>query len=59
MPDSFTVGNLRVTKLVEQDEIDAFVATLTPAEKTDVKDVIMALHREGMIDIEEVEAQHN
>jgi hypothetical protein len=53
LADTFTVGNLKVTKLVEQDQIDAFVATLPPEEKGDVKDVIMALHREGLIDIEE------
>jgi len=53
LADTFTVGTLKVTKLVEQDQIDAFVATLPPEEKADVKDVIMALHREGLIDIEE------
>lgn len=50
---TFTVGNLKVTKLVEQDQIDAFVSTLPPEKKADVKDVIMALHEEGLIDIEE------
>lgn len=54
MADQFTVGNLKVTKLVDQTQIDAFVQTLPPAKKADVKDVIMALHEEGLIDIEEV-----
>jgi len=42
-----------VTKLVEQDEIDRFVASLPPEKKVDVKDVILALHEEGLIRIEE------
>ncbi len=54
MADTFTVGNLKVTKLVEQTEIDSFVATLPDEKKADVKDVIMALHEEGLIEIEEM-----
>ena len=53
MGDTFMVGNLKVTKKVEQDQIDAFVQTLPPDKKADVKDVIMAQHEEGLIDIEE------
>lgn len=54
MADQFTVGNLKVTKLVEQAQIDAFVSTLPAEKKQDVKDVIIALHDEGLIDIEEM-----
>lgn len=54
MADTFTVGNLKVTKKVDQGQIDAFVQTLPPEKKADVKDVIMALHEEGLIDIEEM-----
>ncbi|EEG77763.1 hypothetical protein [Dethiobacter alkaliphilus] len=53
--NTFMVGNLKVTKKVEQDQIDAFVQTLPPDQKADVKDVIMALHEEGLIDIEETQ----
>jgi hypothetical protein len=53
LADTFTVGNLKVTKKVDQSQIDAFVQTLPPEKKNDVKDVIMALHAEGLIDIEE------
>ena len=55
LADTFTVGNLKVTKKVEQGQIDAFVQTLPPEKKADVKDVIMALHEEGLIDIEEMQ----
>jgi len=48
------VGNLKVTKLVGQNEIDAFVASLPAEKKADVKDVIMALHENGLIEIEQV-----
>jgi len=54
LADQFTVGNLKVTKLVDQTQIDAFVATLPPEKKVDVKDVIVALHEEGLINIEEI-----
>jgi hypothetical protein len=54
LADTFTVGNLKVTKKVDQGQIDAFVQTLPPEKKADVKDVIMALHEEGLIDIEEM-----
>ncbi|NLP36391.1 MAG: hypothetical protein GX357_01925 [Firmicutes bacterium] len=54
MADQFMVGNLKVTKLVGQGEIDAFVASLPAEKKADVKDVIVALHEKGLIDIEEV-----
>jgi hypothetical protein len=53
LADSFTVGNLKVTKLVDQAKIDAYVASLPSEQKTDVKDVIMALHNAGLIEIEE------
>jgi transcription initiation factor IIE alpha subunit len=51
--DSFLVGNLKVTKLVGQEQIDTFVASLPQNKKADVKDVIVALHEAGLIDIEE------
>jgi hypothetical protein len=54
LADTFTVGNLKVTKLVDQSQIQAFVDTLPPEKKADMKDVIMALHQEGLIDIEEM-----
>jgi len=54
LADTFTVGNLKVTKLVDQSQIQAFVDTLPPEKKADMKDVIMALHEEGLIDIEEM-----
>ena len=54
MADQFIAGNLKVTKLVDQPQIDAYVATLPPEKKGDVKDVIMALHEKGLIDIEEI-----
>lgn len=54
MADQFTVGNLKVTKLVDQSQIDAFVSALPPEKKADVKDVILALHEEGLINIEEI-----
>jgi transcription initiation factor IIE alpha subunit len=53
LADSFLVGNLKVTKLVGQEKIDSFVASLPQGKKADVKDVIMALHQAGLIDIEE------
>ncbi len=54
MADQFTVGNLKVTKLVDQAQIDSFVSSLPPEKKADVKDVILALHEKGLINIEEV-----
>jgi hypothetical protein len=54
LADQFTVGNLKVTKLVDQSRIDAFVSSLPPEKKADVKDVIMALHEEGLINIEQI-----
>ena len=54
MADTFTVGNLKVTKLVDQGKIDEYVATLPAETKADVKDVIVALHEAGLIDIEEM-----
>jgi hypothetical protein len=54
LADTFTVGNLKVTKLVNQGEIDAYVSTLPDEKKADVKDVIMALHEAGLIEIEEM-----
>ncbi len=54
MADTFTVGNLKVTKLVDQGSIDQFVANLPDEKKTDVKDVIMALHEAGLIEISEI-----
>jgi len=53
LADQFTVGNLKVTKLVDQSRIDAFVSSLPPEKKADVKDVIIALHEEGLINIEQ------
>lgn len=53
MADSFVVGNLKVTKLVEQEQIDSFVAALPQEKRIDVKDVITALHEAGLIDIAE------
>ncbi|MFW0860950.1 MAG: hypothetical protein AAGT88_02425 [Dethiobacter sp.] len=54
MADTFTVGNIKVTKKVEQAQIDSFVQTLPTEKKADLKDIIMALHQEGLIDIEEL-----
>jgi hypothetical protein len=54
MADTFTVGNLKVTKLVDQSSIDQFVQTLPDEKRADVKDVIMALHEAGLIEIEEI-----
>ncbi|SES95407.1 hypothetical protein [Anaerobranca gottschalkii] len=51
---TFEVGGMRVTKLVNQKEIDQFVQNLPEESKQDVKDVIMALHQQGLIKIEEV-----
>jgi len=51
--DSFVVGNLKVTKLVGQEQIDSFVASLPQEKKADVKDVIIALHEAGLINIED------
>jgi len=42
-----------VTKLVGQEEIDSFVSGLPPEKKADMKEVILALHEQGMIEIEE------
>lgn len=53
MAGSFVVGNLKVTKLAEQKQIDSFVATLPQDKKADIKDVIMALHEAGLINIEQ------
>lgn len=53
MADSFVVGNLKVTKLVGQEQIDSFVAALPQEKRADVKDVITALHEAGLIDIDE------
>jgi hypothetical protein len=52
------VGGLKVTKLVGQEEIDSFVAALPPEKKADMKDVILALHEKGMIEIEETGTVH-
>jgi hypothetical protein len=49
---------LKVTKLVEQEKIDQFVATLPPEKKADMKDVIVALHEQGLISIEETGTVH-
>lgn len=53
LADNFVVGNLKVTKLVEQEQIDSFVAALPQEKRIDVKDVITALHEAGLIDIAE------
>ncbi len=47
-----------MTKLVEQEEIDTFVASLPPEKKADMKDVIVALHEKGLIEIEESGTVH-
>ena len=53
MSDSFVVGNLKVTKLVNQEQINDFVAGLPQDKKADMKDVILALHDAGLIAVEE------
>ncbi|MCL5982165.1 MAG: hypothetical protein M1571_06615 [Firmicutes bacterium] len=53
LADNFVVGNLKVTKLVGQEQIDSFVAALPQEKRADVKDVITALHEAGLIDIAE------
>lgn len=53
MADTFTVGNLKVTKLVDQQQIEQFVSQLPDEQRADMKDVIMALHEAGLIEIEE------
>ncbi len=50
---SFEVGGMKITKLVPQSEIDAFVQSLPDQEKEDIKNVIMALNEQGYISIEE------
>ena len=52
------MGGVKVTMLVEQAKIDSFVAGLPPEKKADMKDVIVALHEEGYIDIEESGTVH-
>ena len=47
-----------MTKLVGQEEIDSFVAALPPEKKADMKDVILALHENGMIEIEDTGTAH-
>ncbi len=53
MPITFEIGGLKVTSHVEKSEINAFVAQLPPEKRADIKDVLLALHEEGLITIEE------
>lgn len=53
MPISFEIGGLKVTSHVEKSEINAFVAQLPPEKRADILNVLMALHEEGLITIEE------
>ncbi|MBT9172831.1 MAG: hypothetical protein DDT21_01217 [Syntrophomonadaceae bacterium] len=53
MAGSFVVGNLKVTKLVGQKKIDSFVAAMPQDKKADIKDVIIALHEAGLINVEQ------
>ena len=47
-----------VLDLVGQEEIDSFVAGLPPEKKADMKEVILALHEKGLIEIEESGTVH-
>jgi hypothetical protein len=59
LADTFTVGNLKVTKLVDQQQIEQFVSHLPDEQRADMKDVIVALHEAGLIEIEEQGAAGN
>jgi hypothetical protein len=53
MARTFEIGGLKVTSHVEKSEINAFVAQLPPEKRVDITEVLMALHEEGLITIEE------
>lgn len=53
MLKTFEIGGLKVTSHVDKSEINAFVAQLPPEKRADLKDILMALHEEGLITIEE------
>ncbi len=53
MSKTFEVGGIKVISHVEKDEINAFVARLPEEQRTDLKDVLLALHEAGLITIEE------
>lgn len=53
MARTFEIGGLKVTSHVEKEELNAFVATLPPEKRNDIRDVLMALHEEGLITIED------
>lgn len=55
MPKTFEVGGIRVVSHVEKDELNRFVGQLPPEKRRDLKDVLMSLHEEGLITIEEKE----
>lgn len=53
MARTFEIGGLKVTSHVEKEELNAFVATLPPEKRGDIRDVLLALHEEGLITIED------
>ena len=53
MPRTFEIGGLKVTSHAEKSEINAFVSQLPPEKRADLKEVLLALHEEGLITIEE------
>jgi len=55
---TFTVDGLKVTKHVDQAQIDQFVSNLPENKRADMKDILMALHEEGLITIEEISQTH-
>ncbi len=53
MAHTFEIGRLKVTRHVDKSKINAFVAELPPEKRADLKEVLLALHEEGLITIEE------
>ncbi|MFY9114310.1 MAG: hypothetical protein WAO23_03595 [Dethiobacteria bacterium] len=55
MPKTFEVGGIKVTSHVDKEELNRFVETIPPEKRRDLTDVLVALHEEGLITIEEKE----
>lgn len=53
MPHTFEIGGLKVTSHVDKEVLNEFVDQLPPEKRADMKDVLLALHEEGLITIEE------
>ncbi len=55
MPKTFEVGGIKVISHVEKDDLNRFVEELPADKRKDLKDVLISLHEEGLITIENSE----